>query len=163
MEYCSFIRAFDSLIESRTYSSSDRLYYLEQFTPGDVKEIVRSCHHLPSEEGYNEAPSLLKKKFGDEYRIASAYEERALIWSSIRHEDGLALNDFSIFLTSCRNALASSKYISKFNHPGNIQKLVLKFPYGLRKRWRRTADNVMEVQARPVVFSAFVEFINHEV
>ena len=134
MEYCSFICTFDSFIESRTYSSPDRLYYLEQFTPGDVKEIVRSCHHLPSEEGYNEAPWLLKKKFGEEYRIASAYEERALSWSSITHEDGLALKHFSIFLTRVRNALASSKYISKFHHPGNIQKLVLNFPYGLRER-----------------------------
>ena len=32
----NFIHAFDSLIESRIYSSSDRLYYLEQFTAGDV-------------------------------------------------------------------------------------------------------------------------------
>ena len=103
MEYCSFIRAFDSVIESRTYSSSDRLYYLEQITAGDVKEIVRPCHYLPSEERYNEARWLLKKKFGDENRIASAYEERVLSWSSRRHEDGLALNRFSIFLTSCTN------------------------------------------------------------
>ena len=64
MEYCSFIRAFDSIIESRTYSSSDRLYYLEQFTAGDVKEIVRPCHYLPSEARW-----LLKKKFGDENRM----------------------------------------------------------------------------------------------
>ena len=47
MEDCSFIRAFDSLIESRTYGSSDRLCYLEQLTAGDVKKIVRPCHYLP--------------------------------------------------------------------------------------------------------------------
>lgn len=47
MEYCSFIRAFDRLIESKTYVSSDRLCYLEQLTPGDVKKIVRPCHYLP--------------------------------------------------------------------------------------------------------------------
>ena len=53
MEYRSFVRAFESLIESRTFNNTDRLYYLEQFTAGDVKELVRSCHHLPSDVGYS--------------------------------------------------------------------------------------------------------------
>ena len=65
INYRTFIRAFESLIESRTVSSVDRMYYLEQYTLGDVKELVRSCHHLPPDEGYDEARRLLKKKFGD--------------------------------------------------------------------------------------------------
>ena len=42
--YRTFARANESLIESRTFSSTDRLYYLEQFMAGDVQELVRSCH-----------------------------------------------------------------------------------------------------------------------
>ena len=163
MEYRTFISAFESLVEARTFSSTDRLYYLEQFTAGDVKELVRSCHHLPPDEGYDQARWLLKKKFGDEYRVASAYETKALDWPNIKPEDGAALNRFSIFLTSCRNALTSSRYISNCDQPGNIQKLVFKLPYSLRERWRRTADDVMEFQARPVEFSDFVAFVNREV
>ena len=94
IEYRTFVRAFESLVESRTLSSTDRLYYLEQFTAGDVKELVRSCHHLPSEEGYDEARRLLRRKYGDDYRIASAYEMKALNWPSIKAEDGIALNRF---------------------------------------------------------------------
>ena len=40
MEYGAFVRAFENVIESKTSSSSERLYYLEQFTSGDVKELV---------------------------------------------------------------------------------------------------------------------------
>ena len=163
MEYRTFISAFESLVEARTFSSTDRLYYLEQFTAGDVKELVRSCHHLPPDEGYDQARWLLKKKFGDEYRVASAYETKALDWPNIMPEDGAALNRFSIFLTSCRNALTSSRYISNFDEPGSIQKLVFKLLYSLRERWRRTANDVMEFQARPVEFSDFVAFVNREV
>ena len=47
-----FFRAFESLIESRTCSSTERLYYLEQYTTGDVKELIKSCHHLPPDVGY---------------------------------------------------------------------------------------------------------------
>ena len=157
MEYRTFISAFESLVEARTFSSTDRLYYLEKFTAGDVKELVRSRHHLPP------ARWPLKKKFGDEHRVASAYETKALDWPNIKPEVGEALNRFSIFLTSCRNTLASSRYISNFDQPGNIQKLVFKLPYSLRERRRRTADDVMEFQARPLEFRDFVAFANREV
>ena len=36
MEYGPFVRAFENIIESKTTSESERLYYLEQFTSGDV-------------------------------------------------------------------------------------------------------------------------------
>ena len=36
MDYGAFVRAFGNVIESKTSSSSERLYYLEQFTSGDV-------------------------------------------------------------------------------------------------------------------------------
>ena len=78
--YRTFARAYENLIESRTSSSTDRLYYLEQFTARDVQELVRFCHHLPTDVGYNEACMLLRKKFGNEYRITFAYETKALDW-----------------------------------------------------------------------------------
>ena len=84
ISYRSFIRAFESLIESKTSDSCDRLYYLEQYTAGDVKELVRSCQHLSPDRGYEEARRLIEKRFGDEYRIASAYESKALNWPPIK-------------------------------------------------------------------------------
>ena len=71
----------------------------------------------------------MKKKFGDEFRIASAYEFKALNWPPIKPEDGTALNRFSIYLASCRNVMKGSQYSSKFDQPEKIQRLVLKLPY----------------------------------
>ena len=102
------------------------------------------------EEGYNEARRLLRRKCGDDYRVVSAYEMKALDWPSIKAEDGVALNRFLVFLASCKNALAGSQYISKFDQPGNIQKLVLKIPYSMRERWRCLADDIMSVKASTV-------------
>ena len=162
VDYCSFIRAFESLIESRTCNSTERLYYLEQCTTGDVKELIKSCHHLPPDVGYEEAYKLLKKKFGDEYRVASAYESKALAWPPIKAEDCTALNKSAIFLTRCKNALAGSQYASKFDQPGNIQKLIFKLPFNMRERWRRSADDIMERQFRPVEFNDLVAFMDRE-
>ena len=162
MEYGAFVRAFENIIQSKTSSSNERLYYLEQFTSGDVKELVRSCHYLPPERGYSEARRLMKKKFGDDYRIVTAYETKALNWPEERAEDSISLDRFSIFLMRCKNAMEFSKYLTKLEQPDTIQKLVMKLPFNLRKTWRRLVDHIMETERRPVAFSDLAEFVDNE-
>ena len=162
MEYGAFVRAFQNIIESKTSSSSERLYYLEQFTSGDVKELVRSCHYLPPKRGYQEARRLMKKKFGDDYRIVTAYETKALNWPEVRAEDSISLDRFSIFLMRCKNIMECSKYLTKLEQPDTIQKLVMKLPFNLRKSWRHSVDHIMETERRSVTFSDLAEFVDNE-
>ena len=63
----------------------------------------------------------------------------------IKAEDGPALNKFAIFPSSCKNALAGSQYASKFDQPGNIQKLIFKLPFNMRERGRRSVNDIMEM------------------
>lgn len=44
--FCPFMQAFEHGIEDNTDNRRDRLYYLEQFTSGQSKELVRSCLHM---------------------------------------------------------------------------------------------------------------------
>ena len=163
MDYGAFVRAFENVIESKTSSSSERLYYLEQFPSGDVKELVRSCHYLPPERGYQESRQLVKKKFGDDYRIATAYETKALNWPEVKAEDSISLDRFSIFLTRCKNAIECSKYLTKLEQPDTIQKHVMKLPFNLRKTLRRSVDHIiMETERRSVTFSDLAEFVDNE-
>lgn len=96
MEYGLFVRAFESLIEAKTSSRTKRLYYLEQFTSGDVRDLARSCHYLPPDEGYQEVRHLIRKKFGDNYQVVAAHE-----LPDVKAEDGQVLNRFAIFLMRC--------------------------------------------------------------
>ncbi|XP_078371484.1 uncharacterized protein LOC144655144 [Oculina patagonica] len=162
IEYGPFVRAFENIIETKTSDSNERLYYLEQFTSGDVKELVRSCHFLPPDKGYQEARRLLKKKFGDDYRVVTAYESKALNWPEVKPEDSTSLNKFSIFLMRCKNAMVSSKYLSKLEQPDTIQKLIMKLPFNLRRTWRRLVDRIMETEERNVSFSDLAEFVKNE-
>ena len=50
IDYWSFIRAFENLIERKTRSESARLYYLVQYTTGEVKELVKSCLAMKEED-----------------------------------------------------------------------------------------------------------------
>ena len=42
LDYCTFIRAFETVIETRESDYAGRLYYLEQHTAGRPQELVRS-------------------------------------------------------------------------------------------------------------------------
>ncbi len=72
LEFTFFIRAFEHGVENKTTNNKDRLYFLEQFTTGQPKVLVRSCQHMTSERGYKKAKRLLYQHFGNEYTIATA-------------------------------------------------------------------------------------------
>ena len=101
IEYCSFICEFENLIESKTDSSSLQLYYLVQYTAGDVQELMHSCLAMNPDKGYQEARRLMKEKHGQNYKITTAYVDRLTNGPPIRSEDGNALQKFSVQLTSC--------------------------------------------------------------
>ena len=93
MDYQSFISAFQHGIESNTNIDRDRLYYLEQYTTGQARELVRSCQHMDPTRGYAEARRLLEQHFGDKIKITNAYIQKALNWPhSIAKRGGDALS-----------------------------------------------------------------------
>ena len=58
--------------------------------------------------------------------------------------------------------MSGSQYSLRFDQPGNIQKLVLKLPYNLRERWLRRANNIIELQSKPMDFSDLITFVDLE-
>ena len=95
LQYISFMRAFEQGVEEKA-SKGDCLYYLEQFTRGQPRELICSCLHMTPEYGYAKAKQLLCEHFGSKYKIAVAYIERALSWPIIKTEDVSALQAYSL-------------------------------------------------------------------
>lgn len=148
INYCNFIRSFENLIEAKTKNSSSRLYYLVQYTSGDVQELMRSCLSMQPDEGYQEARKLLKKRYGQSYKIASAYVSRVTNGPPIKHEDGQALQKFSVLLTSCKNTLKEIGCLSKIENPDSLQRVIERLPFQLRQRWRDVADDITSNRQR---------------
>lgn len=102
--YHAFMRAFERNIEEKTGDARDCLHFLEQYTRGQPRELVRSCQQMAADRGYHKAKALLEQHFGNEQRIASAYLDKALLWPIIKAEDVKALQAYVIieppFLTS---------------------------------------------------------------
>lgn len=49
LQYQTFIKSFEHSIECKNENYKDCLYYLEQYTNGQPREIVRSCLHMDSD------------------------------------------------------------------------------------------------------------------
>ncbi|KAK3744012.1 hypothetical protein QZH41_004822 [Actinostola sp. cb2023] len=159
VEYCDFIRAFENLIERKTRNPSSRLYYLLQYTAGQVQDLVRSCLAMREETGYTEARKLLAERYGQPYKIATAYVDRVINGQPIRAEDGPALQKFSILLTSCNNTLKEIGYLSRLENPESLRKIVDRLPYSLKLKWREAADSITQKGKRDPTMKDMTEFV----
>ena len=116
-DYPYFITAFESLIESRVEDPQQRLYYLNQFTNGEAREVIKGLVTLNSPEAYAKARSLLKERFGHPYRVAHAYKEKLMNWTAIKDAgEGTLLLEFSDFLVQAEEAMKTLQYMDVLNN-----------------------------------------------
>ena len=159
VENCDFIRAFKNLIERKTSSPSTRLYYLTQYTSGQVQDLVQSCLAMQEDRGYKEARKLLAERYGQSYKIATAYVNRVINGQPIRTDDGPTLHKFLILLTSCRNTLKEIGYLNRLENPEGLRKIVDRLPYPLWVKWRKLVDTIMQKEARDPNFKDITDFV----
>ncbi|KAI2661518.1 Gag polyprotein [Labeo rohita] len=163
LQFLSFIKAFEHHIEEKTSSYQDCLYFLEQYTKGQPKELVRSCLHMVPQQGYQKAKGLLKEHFGSEQKIASAYMDKIFGWPVIKTEDVQALQEFALFLRGCCNVMAEIQYMEELNIPSNMKHVIMRWPYKLRERWRSTACELQERRGLRATFPDMVNFLETQV
>ena len=120
LDFFTFVRTFESQIESKLKSNDVRLRYLEQYVEGEPKELIKGCLHLDGQNGYTEAMKLLVEKYGDPYKISNAYIKKIEDWPYVKQGDDQALDRFATFLTQCRSAMSELKFLSTLDHPHNI-------------------------------------------
>lgn len=161
LEYQIFMRAFRHGIEEKTNSYQDMLYYLEQYTSGPCRELVRSCLYMDAEPGFKEAKRLLKVHFGN-MKIANAYMTKALTWNNIRAEDGKALQSYALFLRGCCTAMRGLQSTEELDLPSNLKLIVSKLPYKLRERWRTAACDILEQRTTRARLQDLVAFIERQ-
>ena len=159
VNYCNFVRSFENLIEAKTTDSNARLYYLVQYTRGDAQDLMKGCLSMKPDEGYVEARRLLKERYGQGYKIATALVDRVINGPPVKHEDSNALQKFSVLLTSCKNTLKEIGYLNKIENPDSLQKVVRRLPFPLRQKWRDVADGITNNIQREITFDDLAKFV----
>ena len=116
IEYCHFIRLFKNLIEAKTTSSNTQLYYLVQYTSGEVLELKRSCLSMVLKKDIWLQGNFWRCTYRQNYRITAAYLHRIIEVHLIRAEDGKALWRLSVLLICCKNTLKEVGYLHKLHN-----------------------------------------------
>ena len=162
LDYDSFIRTFDARIASRTNDNSEKMHYLDQYTSGIPKQVVRICMHIPAGLGYVEARRQLDERFGDRFLLAQTYLKRLATWPTIRKDDVKGLDEFTIFLVGCRNAMSVTDGIRELDYPTSLRLIVSKLPGFLQERWARAADSILHDSRGVLTFGRLVTFLERE-
>lgn len=162
LQFRAFMSAFEQCVETKM-QKGDCLYYLEQFTGGQPRELVRSCQHLPSDRAYDTAKDLLTKHFGNEIKITAAYVNKLTEWPTVKAEDKKGLQAYALCLAECCNAMQELRYLDELNMPANMKMIIQKLPYKLREKWRAKACDIFEINGRRAGFKDIVNFIEYQV
>ena len=102
-----------------------------------------------------EARQLLKKHFGDPYKIASAYLSRISNWPSVKPNDGTGLQELSIVLEQARNAMSSMAYMNDLNTANVLRQLWEKLPRHLRSKWTERVSKIRNASEQMASFMIF--------
>lgn len=82
---------------------------------------------MAPEHGYIMAKGLLQEHFANEYKISTAYIDKALAWPSIKSEDVKALQAYALFLRCC-NTMVELHYMQELDMPSNMKMVISKLP-----------------------------------
>ena len=162
LSYTPFMRAFEYSIEDKTLNNQDRLYYLEQYTTGQPRELVRSCFHMDPSRGYPQAKRLLQENFGDELKVTMAYMDKALKWTNIKTDDGKDLQSYALYLRGCCNTMQDLRIMEELDLPSNMKLIITKLPYKLKEKWRSTACDILEKTGHRARFHNLVAFMEKQ-
>lgn len=162
MHFRSFLKAFEQGIETKTDNMQDRLYYLEQFTTGQPRILVRSCMHMSPQTAYVEAKKQLEWNFGNRAKITSAFIDKALNWSVLKSDDASALRADTFFLRSCFNTMDEAGFLDELENSTNMRILVSKLPFRLRDKWRLIIVDITEKCDRRARFKDLRDFLEKQ-
>ena len=126
--YPTWKKSFDTIVERRKHSPSQRLYYLGRYTTGEAKEGRNGLLVLDSEHAYREARKILSDRFGNPFIVANAYRKKINKWRKIQCNEGTSLRKFSDFLLHCQSAMKEITYLKALNDPEEDQKMLHKLP-----------------------------------
>lgn len=139
LQYMTFSPTSEHCIEDKTNNDCGRLFFLDQYTKGQPRVLVRSCLPMEPKKGYNKAKQLLQQHFGNDVLIASPYQEKALNWPMLKSKDRTALQEYALFMHTCGNTMIDTEALNDMYNTSHMQTLVSKFPFKLIEKWRSVA------------------------
>ena len=162
LKFPCWIAAFETLIESRGIPSEEKIHFLKRYLNGEALNCIQDCFLFPTNNTYEEAKLLLKRRYGDNFTIASAFRDKLENWPKIGNRDALNLRRFADFLRQCKAAMTSNPSLLILSDERENKKMLTKLPDWLTMRWARLVADSREKHHTFPSFAEFVDFIVKE-
>ena len=164
IDYPRWKKAFTAFLNQRVLpSASDKLYYLDQYTSGQVTSVIQSYIYLDSEQAFQDAMADIEKLYGNSFLVAQAFKAKLSSWSKISSTDAMGIFNFTNFLKHCLTAMNDICDLQCLNLSEKNQEMVNLLPDFMARNWN---SKVTEYQLKNKnsfpPFSVFVEFMQLE-
>ena len=162
LEFLFFITTFAEAVETKVRDQRGRLTRLLKYLTGEPKDLVSSCVYLPSSSCYDDAKRILTDRYGDPYKIMSAYRKEIKAWPRLKVNDSASFSKFHTFLVKFKCTL---KYSGNnwYDSPDLIQLLHSKLPTYVQDRWNRQALKVRRSTGGEAKLNDFMQLLQEEV
>ena len=144
----SFITLFDECVDKVTDNVQTKLTRLFQFTTGDAKEAIRSCVIVGGENGYLQARSILKKRFGNDHLVSTRLTQNLRNGRPVRSP--IEIQKLADELVNAQMILLPMKQLHEVDTQCTIMDIVNRLPrYGHDKWVQRALDYRRKNSAYP--------------
>lgn len=160
LKFQIWLKAFETLIETRAVNPTERLHFLGRYVGGEAKDVIDGFMLMNGEDAYQGAKQMLLKRYGDPFAVASAFRRKLEAWPQIQPQDGLGLRRYADFLVQCEKAMTTVESLKALNDDKEIQKMSSKLPKWAINRWGR---KIYEWKNEKKTFPPFSEFVKYVV
>ena len=144
LKFCAFASSFDSTVGNSSVDDRVKLNCLLEYCSGKAAQVIMPCTLMSPTEGYHRARELLKKRFGNAYRISLAWVDKVTKGPEIRAKDAVAMQDLADDLRVCVETLRAVGSLDQINSRSSISSIVERLPMFLRSKWRKIAVDELE-------------------
>ena len=137
LKFPVWLKAFETLIETRAVNPTERLHFLGRYVGGEAKELIEGYMLMDGEDAYQSAKGMLAKRYGDPFAVASAFRKKLESWPQVAPQDALALRRYADFLLQCEKAMGRVDSLKFLNDDQEVHKMASKLPKWALTRWGR--------------------------
>ena len=159
LKFPVWLKAFETLIETRAVNSTERLHFLGRYVAGEAKEVIEGYMLMDGDDAYERAKDMLSKRYGDPFTVASAFRKKLESWPQVPPQDPLALRRYADFLLQCEKAMEKVDSLKFLNDDQQIHRMASKLPKWALTRWGRKVYTWKNEKKKSPPFAEFVQYV----
>nr|CAH8831713.1 unnamed protein product [Trichobilharzia regenti] len=148
-DYLQFVKEFEIMLSNFLLSDELKLMYLMRYCTGDAARAIQCCKFMKPKEGYDEALSILRQRFGRPSMIAGKLFKAVKGNGGQLQDDSQALTEFLDNLLIYKNGMISMNRMSDLNSSFILEIIARRLPTRLQRKWVKISSRMEDEGIEP--------------